>query len=326
MFMKKPTTRKKSIADALPTVAKWLLLAVFLLAGVNAEAKLDYLYNLSNFNGPIASSWVNFGIDTAQKELYVVNPSDQSVDVFDKSGLVVHSFGDDGEFGVIRGLTLDDSGTIYLLSNIGTHFRVFVANFRGALQEELKLEGLSPLFTDDFRPDRIFCRKGHLYLVDTQQFKVLMTDLRGRYEDGFSFASIIGVNYKKRSDFDIRGFTIDGDGTIIFSIPVQSQVYLLSPDKKLKSFGQRGSSPGKFNVVGGVAADDKGHLYVADTLRCVIMIFDRTDDFKFLGEYGYRGFATGNLIAPMEVAVLGDLVYVSQSANRGVSVYRFASE
>lgn len=310
----------------LPILVGCLIVLTMTLCNSSAEAKLDYLYNLSDFNGSIASSWVNFGIDKTQKEIYVVNASDESVAVFNNTGLVVHSFGDEGQYGSIRGLALDDTGFIYILSNSVSQYRVFVADYRGEPLGVLRIEGLPALFTSDFRPDRIFCQKGHLYLVDTQQFKVLVTDLKGHYEDGFEFASIIGVNFKKRSDFDIRGFTMDADGTFIFTIPVQSLVYLLSPDKKLATFGRRGSSPGKFNVVGGVAADDKGFLYVADTLRCVIMVFNRNDDFRFLGEYGYRGFDPGNLIAPMEIAVAGDLLYVSQSANRGVSVYRISRD
>ena len=293
----------------------WEVLLPFVLASLAAFIAYDWFFTqpLHTFTIAEPSEWVALFIFFG-------------LDVFNNTGLVVHSFGDDGQFGSIRGLTLDENGTIYLLSNTVNQFQVFVADFRGEPQGVLKLEGLPALFIDNFRPDRIFYHKGHLYLVDTQQFKLPMTDLRGHYEDGFEFASIIGVNYKKRSDYDIRGFTIDGEGTIIFSIPVQSLVYLISPDKKLSTFGRRGSSPGKFNVVGGVAVDDKGYLYVADTLRCVIMVFNRNEDFKFVGEYGYRGFDPGNLIAPMEIAVTGDLLYVSQSANRGVSVYRISRD
>jgi hypothetical protein len=323
--MKKDARVTLLLNHKLWSVVVTVMLSVLLYTGI-AEAKLDYLYNLSDFNGTIASSWVNFGIDRFLKEVYVVNPADQSVDVFNNTGLVVHTFGDEGQYGSIRGLALDGSGSIYLLSNFVSQYKVYIADFRGELQGVLKLEGLPALFTENYRPDRIFCQNGHLYLVDTQQFKVLMTDLRGHYEDGFEFASLVGVNAKKRSDYDIRGLTLAGDGTIIFTIPVMSQVYLISPDRKLSVFGRRGSSPGKFNVIGGVAVDDQGYIYVADTLRCVIMIFNRNDEFKFLGEYGYRGFDPGNLIAPMEIAVAGDLLYVSQSANRGVSVYRITRD
>ena len=89
---------------------------------------------------------------------------------------------------------------------------------------------------------------------------------------------------------------------------------------KVRAFGTRGSSPGKFNVVSGIAADDNGNIYVADTLRCVVMIFDR--EFNFRTEFGYRGLEPGNLIAPMELTVDSDRVYVAQTRSRGVSVFR----
>ena len=301
-----------------------VVLTMFFLSvgSASADVKLDYIYNLSDFNGMIPFSWVNFGVDQKANELYVVDPSDQTVEVFNNAGLMVHSFGDEGEFGAIRRIAVDEDGTIYLLSSMGPRSQIYIADFRGEMKGTISFTGLPPLFTDNFAPDRIFYRDGHLYLVDTFDFKVLITDRSGNYHDGFAFDSMIGVNYKKRSDFDIRGCTVDRDGNLIFTIPVQALVYLISPDRKVTSFGRHGSSPGKFNVVAGVAADNRGYLYVTDTLRCVIMVFARDKDFSFCGEFGYRGWDPDNLIAPMEVAVLGDFVYVAQSAKRGVSVFR----
>jgi outer membrane protein assembly factor BamB len=94
----------------------------------------------------------------------------------------------------------------------------------------------------------------------------------------------------------------------------------MTPDKKMRMFGTRGSSPGKFNIVSGITADDQGNIFVTDTLRCVVIAFDK--DFNFKTEFGYRGLDPGNLIAPMELVVNNDRVYVSQSRSRGVSVYR----
>lgn len=313
----------KRRVSLLPAAVLSLLLLALPAAG--ADVRLDFLYNLSDFTGPIPSSWVSFGVDSAQNELYVVNPSDQSVGVFDRNGISVYTFGEEGEFGAVMGVAVDEGGTIYVLAGVGQRWQVAFADFRGELQGYLNLTGLPPLFTENFSPNRIFYCQGRLYLADTHAFKVLMVDRKGNYLDGFAFDSLIKVNFKRRSDYDIRGFTVDRDGNIIFTIPVQSLVYIISPDRKVDSFGRRGSSPGKFNVVGGVAADDNGYLYVVDTLRCVIMVFDRNKDFMFRGEFGYRGWDPGNLIAPLEVAVLGDKVYVAQSANRGVSVYRVTS-
>jgi hypothetical protein len=94
----------------------------------------------------------------------------------------------------------------------------------------------------------------------------------------------------------------------------------MTPDKHVQAFGARGSSPGKFNVVSGIAADDKGNIYLTDTLRCVVMVFDK--ELNFRKEFGFRGLEPGNLIAPMELAVNSDRVYVAQTRSRGVSVYR----
>ena len=57
----------------------------------------------------------------------------------------------------------------------------------------------------------------------------------------------------------------------------------------------------------------------------VVMIFDKS--FNFLGEFGYRGNAPGNLTVPNDI-VLGNngKVYVSQGAGQGVSCYRISRE
>jgi sugar lactone lactonase YvrE len=315
-----PITSLIRALRVLPTIIT--LLALFPPPAPAVEVNLSYLYNLSDFNGGIPSSWVRFAADRVGNELYVVDPSDQSVNVFNNTGVLIYSFGDEGDFGYISGLALDEKGDMYFLSKSGPNYRVLLADFRGEYKGSLTMSNLPSLFSDAFAPDRIFYRSGRLYLVDTYNFKILITDSRGKYFDGLNFAPIIGVNYKKIDDFTIIGFTIDRDGNYIFTIPVQAQVYIITPDGKMTSFGRRGSSPGKFNIIGGVAADDRGYLYVADTLRCVIMVFDRANDFHFKGEFGYRGWEPGELIAPMELIVLGDFLYVSQSANRGVSVFR----
>ena len=64
---------------------------------------------------------------------------------------------------------------------------------------------------------------------------------------------------------------------------------------------------------------------MADTLRCVVSAFDKKD-FTFKGDFGYRGLEPGNLIAPMELAAMNDRIYVSQSMNRGVSVYKISGQ
>jgi hypothetical protein len=89
----------------------------------------------------------------------------------------------------------------------------------------------------------------------------------------------------------------------------------------LTEFGRSGSGRGKFGVAAGIATDEMGYVYVADRLRCVVMVFDR--DLQFQTEFGYRGDQPSNLTAPDGLAIdSSGNVYVGQAANRGVSVFR----
>jgi len=307
-----------------------MLLAILFLmaysASVWAEVKASYLYNLSSFTGPIPYSWVELSIDKEKNEVYVCNGSDRSVRIFNENGMEIYNFGEDSDLGNINitHLAVDKDGTILLLSYKydvkGTSYSIIRCNFRGEVVSRFEPQNLPSDFSG-FSPSRIIYKEGRLYLVDKNLMKVAVIDMSGAYLGGYDLAALLRFDEKKRRDTGIVGFDVDKEGNIFFTIPVIFQAFKLSPDGKITAFGQRGSAPGRFNIVGGIATDDKGYLYLTDTLRCVVMIFDK--DFKFLREFGYRGYRPGNLIAPMELTVDNKgRIYVSQSARRGVSVFQ----
>jgi hypothetical protein len=309
-----------------------IAISFLVLSSGNAKAqavKGTFLYSLSSFTGPIPYSWVELTLDKEKNEVYVCNGWDGSVRIFNENGMEVYNFGEDSDLGNISmtHLAVDRDGNILLLSYNhdvkGTSYSIIRCNFRGEVISRFQPQNLPSDFSG-FSPSRIIYREykdGRLYLVDKNLMKVAVTDMSGAYLDGFDLAGLLGFDEKKRADTGIVGFNVDREENILFTIPVLFQAYKLSPDRKIVSFGQRGSAPGKFNVVGGIVSDDKGYLYLTDTLRCVVMIFDK--DFKFLREFGYRGYRPSNLIAPMELTVdnMGR-IYVSQSARRGVSVFQ----
>ena len=305
------------------------LIILFLSAystSVCAEVRASYLYRLSSFTGPIPYSWVELAVDKEKNELYVCDGSDRSVRIFNENGMEVYNFGEDSDLGNINitHLAVDKDGNILLLSYKweakGTSYSIIRCNFRGEVISGFEPRNLPSDFSG-FSPSRIIYKEGRLYLVDKNLMKVAVTDMSGAYLDGYDLAALLGFDEKKRANTGIVGFNVDKEGNIFFTIPVIFQAFKLSPDGKITAFGQRGSAPGKFNIVGGIASDDKGYLYLTDTLRCVVMVFDK--DFKFLKEFGYRGFWPENLIAPMELTVDNKgRIYVSQSARRGVSVFQ----
>ncbi len=309
------------------TICLILIPIIFLMAHLTfaqGAIKGAFLYNLSNFTGPLPFNWVGIALDREKNEVYVCDTSDGSVRIFNENGMEVYSFGDDGGLGNIYDVAIDKDGNIFVLSFVTTvkehKYVVIRCNFRGEPISEIEIKNVPPEFSG-ILPNRVVYREGHLYLADKSAMKVIVTDKDGLFENSYDIASILQLDEKKRANSGIVGLNVDREGNILFTIPVLFQAFKLSPDRKLTAFGQRGSAPGRFNIVGGIVSDDKGYYYLTDTLRCVVMIFDK--DFKFQIEFGYRGFGPGNLIAPMDLAVDSQgRVYVAQSRRRGVSVFK----
>jgi hypothetical protein len=111
---------------------------------------------------------------------------------------------------------------------------------------------------------------------------------------------------------------------MLFTIQPLFAAYIMTPDGKIQQFGKKGSAPGKFNIVGGIARDDAGYFYVVDVLKSAIIVFDR--DFVFRKEFGYRGAGPGNLAAPEQIAAGGNRLFVSNRARKGVSVFQITAK
>jgi len=289
-------------------------------SGIDAQ----YLYNLSNFTGTIPYNWVRVFCDKKTGEVYVLNTTDRNIKIFNTNGMEVYSFGDDGALGDLYDVTEEEDGNLLVLSYNAGKYSVIRADFRGDPISKVEVKGLPAGLTAGFYPNNVIYDAGRIYLVDKNSMKVLVTDKDGAFEKMDDLGKLLGFDEKKRSETGMAGFSMDDDGNMLFTIPSIFSAFVVSPDGKVKSFGVRGSSPGKFNIVGGITRDDKGNCFVVDTLRGVVMVFDK--DYKFMTEFGNWGFDPGNLVSPMEVATGRDKVYVTQSRGRGVSVYRVSED
>ncbi len=289
-------------------------------ADVIAAVETTYLYKLSNFSGPVPFSWANIFFDEEKNEIYVVDPRGRDIRIFNEKGMEIYRFGDDGSLGTVADVAVDRDGNILVLSRRHLKSAIILCNFRGEELSELKLKNLPPDFSR-FSPDRIIYRNGQIYLLDSFSMRIALTDASGRFQKAYDLAALLDVEEKKRGDTDICGFSIDRQGNILFTVPVLFSAYTLSPDGKTQGFGHPGSAPGKFNIVGDIVADERGFYYVADRLKCVVLIFDK--DFQFQTQFGYRGLRPDNLIGPRNLALdsLGRL-YVSQRKSRGISVFK----
>lgn len=288
-----------------------------------AGVKATFLYSLSNFTGTVPYNYVREFVDAERNEIYVV--TGDSVSIFNGSGMEVYRFGDDLNIGVFMDLSVESDGHILILSRGGRSFRLTRCNYRGEPQTGIEIRNLPQKFAG-ISPERLLSRHGKLYLVDLIAKKVVVTDANGVFQEGHDIAPLLAdFEEKPGAEYDIVGITVDGEGNLFFTVPTMFKAFRLSPDGQLAAFGSAGNLPGRFNLVSGIATDDKGNIYVTDILRCTVTVFDK--EFKFQSQFSQRGLGPGDLIAPSELVIdkTGKL-YVSQSRNRGISVFRVAYE
>jgi sugar lactone lactonase YvrE len=233
----------------------------------------------------------------------------------------VFSFGDDLDLGQIVDAAVDRNGDIILLSYKDSRSLVTRCNFRGVPIGPIEIKNLPAGVT--FSANRMVLRNGLFYFASLMTSSVIVTDADGRFRSHFELLPLLEADKRKVDGAESIGFTVDHEGSLFFTVPALFSVFKRSIDGKLTSFGTPGSTPGKFGVVGGIAADSHGNLFVADKLKCVVIAFDK--DFKFLTEFGYRGSRPENLVVPDDIAIdRRDRLYVSQSRRRGVSVFGLA--
>jgi hypothetical protein len=293
-----------------------------------AGMKASYLYNLSNFTGTIPYSSARVVIDKQRNEISVLYQN--LVRVFNQNGMEVYRFGDDFDLGLLVDIAVDGDGNLLTLSygiagsDREGQFEIIRFNFRGEPIGGIELKNLPEAFSK-FSPGRIVCRGESLYLVDLFQLRVVVTDLNGSFKKGYELIPLFGLKGRDSSNTEIGGFSVEDDGSMLFTIPVLFTVYRLYPDGNVTYFGKPGGAPGRFNIVGGVVLDGKGNYLVVDRLKCTVQVFD--SNYNFLAQFGFRGFKPGNLIAPDDIAIDSDgRIYVTQNGRRGVSVYRITYE
>jgi hypothetical protein len=301
------------------------------LAGVTAS----FRYPLSDFSGPVRSQWARLAVDRERNEVYSLRERKNDIRVFDEHGMEIFVFGDG--FASAADITIGDDGDIFILSRGNRTATVHLLDYRGEHVSEIPLQNVPAAFSK-FVADRLVYSQRSLYLVDSDSLTVVVTDEAGRFKEGHDLnehlkpfvprldreqKQLANYDWKKRKleYIELSGFTVDDQGNMFFTVPVLFSAYKLSVDGELTEFGRSGSGRGKFGVAAGIATDEMGYVYVADRLRCVVMVFDR--DLQFQTEFGYRGDQPSNLTAPDGLAIdSSGNVYVGQAANRGVSVFR----
>lgn len=299
-----------------------LLLIVFVVMGISIPAMANvsaaYLYSLSNFTGKIPYNTTRMTVDKKTGEIYVIY--ENLLRVFNPAGMEIYHFGEDLDVGQILDLAVIPNGDLLLLTVKDSRETLVQCNYRGDPISRIELKKLPPEFSG-FGATRLVCHGDSLYLASTEGLKVVITDLEGNFRKGYDLFSLLELEEKERGNAEIFGFSVDGNGNILFTIPVFFKAFMLSDEGKISQFGKAGGAPGKFNIVSGIVRDSKGNFLVVDRLKSAVMIFDKK--FNFVTQFGYRGLKPENLFAPDDIAIdSNDRIYVTQQRKRGISVFK----
>jgi DNA-binding beta-propeller fold protein YncE len=280
----------------------------------------------------IPSQWARIDYDQQNNEIYTLNPRSNEVQIFNREGMKIFTFGGDGDIPSLIDVTAGDGGRIYGLPRRIGAIEVRVFNYRGLPESVIVPQGL-PEELQHFRASRIEYQDGKLYLLDSKAMKLILLSRDGTvlkiHDFGEKLREIADrsdPDKKKSIELDIGDFSLDPNGNIYFTAPLIFTAFRVNGDGTVNSFGRSGSGPGKFGVVAGIAADEQGNIYVADRLRSVVLLFN--SDFKFQGEFGYRGGLPEDLLVPDSIAIdqKGNRVFVAQGANKGVGAYKVIFE
>jgi hypothetical protein len=287
-----------------------------------AAVKGSFLYSLSDFTGPIPYNWSRVVTDKERNEIYVLYQN--TIRVFNESGMEIYRFGDDLDLGQITDVAVDKNGDILLLAYKQTAGQpvgqIIHCNYRGEPKSYIELKNVPSQFSE-FSPTRMIYLDGDIYLASSLGLNVVIADHQGNFKKGYDLLPLLELEEKDRGNVEIIGFSVDKERNLLFPVPTLFKACILSPDGKLNWFGRPGSAPGRFNIAAGIVRDSKGNYLVVDKLKCAVMVFDQ--NFKFMTQFSERGYKPGYLIAPDDIAIdNGDRIYVTQSARKGVSVFR----
>ena len=295
-----------------------VLLGVVLLAAPPVPpAEPALLFDLATSTGASESTWASLAYDRKHDELFTVHGG--LVHVFNQAGMETYTFGGDGDLGSVERVAIFESGDLLLLASMNGRRIVHRCDYRGERLGTFEPKPLPEAFAR-FEPDRVLVAGGKVYLVETMAMRVVVTDGDGRVEQTHDLAALV----RKREPeikLGMNGFWVDGQGSFFFTLPFAFTAFAMSPSGVLRQFGTRGSSPGKFNIVGSIATDETGWVLVLDRLRSVVIVFDTS--LAFVLEFGYRGEGPTNLIAPFDLAVGNGKIFVSQARDRGVKVFQY---
>ncbi|MBI5641964.1 MAG: 6-bladed beta-propeller [Deltaproteobacteria bacterium] len=155
---------------------------------------------------------------------------------------------------------------------------------------------------------------GKIYVSDSQTDKVTVLDSTGKIVTYLN----PDVPFKQPS-----GIATDSERKKVYIADTHThniKVFETETFKQLPTIGKRGKEEGEFNFPSHIAVDNKGNLYVVDTMNGRVQIFD--SEGKFIRAFGQFGDAPGMFARPKGIGVDSEgHIYVVDAAFNNIQIF-----
>ncbi len=251
--------------------------------------------------------------------LYVADYGQRLVGVFDFTKREVRLIGTEQPLGLPIGVALSPNGELVVSDQQRRRLLFFdgEGNFKRAVSIK-EVERPTGLAIDK--------KRGRIYVVDgssrdSMNHVVRVYDLDGRY------LMQIGKGRGQRDGylFFPTYVAVDEEGRIYVADSMNSRVSCFDPEGEfIRTYGERGDSPGTFNKPKGIAFDTFGNMYVVDSAWSAVQIWNKQGDV--LLSFGGRSRLPGLFQNPTAIAIDGNnRIYVADTFNFRVNVYRLVN-
>ena len=158
-----------------------------------------------------------------------------------------------------------------------------------------------------------------LYVADTAAHKIRVFSPEGEEVMTIGERGTLNVQFNYPSHIAVAGNRLLVNDTLNF------RIQLLSLDGEyLGGFGKHGVGSGSFDQSKGVVADPDGHIYVADARANWLQIFSPAGELLLV--LGSGGDTPGAFNMPAGLAFVDNTLYVADSFNRRIQVFRYLPE
>lgn len=207
-----------------------------------------------------------------QGRVYVADSQDRRVVVFDSNGKYVTAMGGPQLLHRPVGVAINPVNNRVYVVDAGTldstHHAVSVFNKKGKHLFDFGKRG-SKKGEFNFPTNISVSADGHLYIVDTGNFRVQKFSKDGKFIDSFGSVGTALGSFARP-----KGIALDSDGQIYVIDAAFNNVQIFNQQKRLLLFaGQMGKGPGEMWLPAGIHIDANDRIYIADQYNHRVLIW-----------------------------------------------------